>query len=43
MARDNKKHDWNKEQPHHVDTGRIVREEWARNHPDKTAWVKEKK
>ena len=43
MAQDNKKHDWAKEQPHHVDHGRFVKEDWARKHPDKVESVKEKK
>ena len=43
MARDNKPHDWNKEQPHHADTGRITKEDYARRYPDKVVWVKEKK
>ena len=38
-----KKHDWNKEQPHDVKTGRIVKRDWAEKHPDKVEWVKEKK
>jgi hypothetical protein len=37
-----KKHDWNKEQPHHVDTGRIVKKDWAEKHPNKVEWVKNK-
>lgn len=37
-----KKHDWNKEQPHHVDTGRIVKRDWAEKHPGKVEWVKNK-
>lgn len=40
---DKKKHDWNKEQPHHVKTGRITSEDYARKHPEKVEWVKEKK
>jgi hypothetical protein len=43
MARDNKPHDWNKEQPHQVDTGRITSENYARRYPGKVEWVKEKK
>jgi hypothetical protein len=43
MARDTKKHDWNKEQPHHADNGRITTEDFARKNPDKVTWVKEKK
>lgn len=43
VAKDTKKHDWNKEQPHHVDTGRITKEKYARDHPNKVEWVKEKK
>jgi hypothetical protein len=42
MARDTRRHDWNKEQPHHVDTGRITKEDYARSHPNKVEWVKEK-
>jgi hypothetical protein len=37
-----KKHDWNKEQPHHVDNGRIVKKDWAEKHPGKVEWVKNK-
>jgi hypothetical protein len=36
-----KKHDWNKEQPHHAKTGRFVKEDWANKNPDKVVWVKE--
>jgi hypothetical protein len=43
MPKDNKPHDWTKEQPHHVDTGRITKEDYARKHPEKGEWVKEKK
>ncbi len=43
MARDTKKHDWNKEQPHHADTGRITTEDYARKNPGKVVWVKENK
>lgn len=43
MAKDNKKHDWNKEQPHDAKTGRFVPENKARNNPDKVEWVKDKK
>jgi hypothetical protein len=42
MAKDTRRHDWNKEQPHHVDTGRITKEDYARNHPNKVEWVKNK-
>jgi len=38
-----RKHDWNKEQPHQVDTGRITTEKYADRHPDKVEWVKNKK
>lgn len=40
---DTKKHDWNKEQPHHAGNGRFVKEDFARKNPDKVEWVKEKK
>jgi hypothetical protein len=43
MAKDNKPHDWNKEPPHHAETGQITSEKFARNNPDKVTWVKEKK
>lgn len=43
MTKDNRKHDWSKEQPHDAKTGRIVSENRARNNPDKVEWVKEKK
>lgn len=43
MTKDNKKHDWNKEQPHDAKTGQIVSEKEARNNPDKVEWVKGKK
>jgi hypothetical protein len=42
MARDNKPHDWNKEQPHDVKTDRIRSDDYARNHPDRVEWVKGK-
>jgi hypothetical protein len=38
-----KKQDWSKEQPHHVDTGRFVTKDYARKHPGKVEWVKNKK
>jgi hypothetical protein len=41
MAKDTKPHDWNKEQPHHAGTGRFVKEDYARNNPNKVTWVKE--
>jgi hypothetical protein len=43
QKKDNRPHDWSKEQPHHVDTGRITTEDYARKHPNKVEWVKEKK
>jgi hypothetical protein len=43
MPKDNKKHDWNKEQPHHVKNGEITSEEYAREHPEIVEWVKNKK
>lgn len=43
MAEDKKKHDWTKEQPHHATTGKITTENYARKHPDKVEWVKNKK
>ena len=42
MKKDNKKHDWTKEQTHHVVTGKITTESYARNHPDKVEWVRVK-
>ncbi len=33
------KHNWNKAQPHHVDTGRITTEKYANAHPGKVEWV----
>jgi hypothetical protein len=38
-----KNRDWNKEQPHHVDTGRITTEKYADKNPGKVEWVKNKK
>ena len=38
-----REHDWSKEQPHHVVTGRITTEDYADKHPEKVEWVKEKK
>jgi hypothetical protein len=43
QKKDNKPHDWNKEQPHHAETGKITTERYAREHPSKVEWVKEKK
>jgi len=40
---DERKHDWAKEQPHHVNTGRITTERFAVQHPEKVEWVKDKK
>jgi hypothetical protein len=37
-----KKHDWDKEQPHHVKTGKITTRKYADANPDKVEWVKEK-
>jgi hypothetical protein len=37
-----KKPNWKKEQPHHVDTGRFVTDDYARKHPGKVEWVKKK-
>jgi len=42
MSKDNKKHDWTKEQPHRADNGRITTERYAREHPKKVEWVKNK-
>ncbi|HEY4527155.1 MAG TPA: hypothetical protein VJK53_04925 [Candidatus Paceibacterota bacterium] len=42
MKKDNKHHDWNKEQPHRPDNGRITTERYAREHPEKVEWVKNK-
>lgn len=41
--KDGKKHDWNKEKPHHVDNGRIVSRKYAEKYPGKVEWVKDKK
>lgn len=41
--KDTKKHDWNKEQPHDAKTGEITTEKYAREHPNKVEWVKNKK
>jgi len=38
-----KNHDWNKEQPHHAETGKITTRKYAEKHPEKVEWVKEKK
>ncbi len=38
-----KKHDWNTEKPHHVDTGEITTRKYADEHPGKVEWVKDKK
>lgn len=43
MVKDTKKHDWSKEQPHHVKTGEITTEKYAREHPENVEWVKNKK
>ncbi len=40
---DTKKHDWTKEQPHHVVTGEITSKDFAKKHPEKVEWVKVKK
>jgi hypothetical protein len=37
-----KKHDWNKEKPHHVDDGKITRKDYAEKNPGKVEWVKDK-
>jgi hypothetical protein len=42
MKKDTKKHDWRKAQPHHVVTGKITTEAYARNHPEKVEWVRVK-
>jgi len=41
MAR--QKHNWAKEQPHHVKTGKITTEKFALKHPGKVEWVRNKK
>ena len=38
-----KKHNWNKEQPHRADNGRITTRKFAEKNPRKVEWVKEKK
>lgn len=38
-----KKHNWTKEQPHQVSTGKITTEKYAESKPDKVEWVKVKK
>ena len=43
MPNDTKPHDWNKEQPHRSDNGRITTENYARANPNKVEWVKNKK
>jgi len=35
-------HDWNKFQPHQVDTGEITTRHYADTHPEKVEWVKAK-
>ena len=42
MKKDTKKHDWRKAQPHHVVTGKITTEAYARNHPEKVEWERVK-
>lgn len=42
MTKDKKEHNWSKEQPHHVKTGRITTKDYAENHPEKVEWVKDK-
>lgn len=37
-----KKHDWKKEQPHQVVTGKITTNKYAENNPQKVEWVKVK-
>jgi len=37
------KHNWKKEQPHHVVTGEITSKKFAENNPKKVEWVKVKK
>ena len=39
---DKRKHNWNDEQPHDVRSGRFTTEEFARQHPEKVEWVKDK-
>ena len=36
------KRDWAKVQPHHVDSGLIVKREYAEKHPEKVEWVRGK-
>jgi len=38
-----KKHNWAKEQPHHVVTGKITTMKYATTYPQKVEWVKVKK
>jgi len=37
-----KKHNWTKEQPHHVKTGEITTKKFAEKNPNKVEWVKVK-
>lgn len=43
MKKDKRSHNWGKGQPHHVSTGKITTRAYAKNHPDKVEWVKDKK
>jgi len=37
-----KNHNWNKEKPHDVVTGKITPKDYAVKHPEKVEWVKDK-
>lgn len=43
MAGKKRQRDWNKVQPHHVDTGEITTRKFAEAHPEKVEWVTAKK
>ncbi len=43
MGKDVRHHNWNKYQPHQVDTGKITTRRYAENNPSKVEWVAAKK
>ena len=43
MKKDKRHHDWSKEQPHQVSTGKITKRKYAEDHSNKVEWVKSKR
>ncbi len=42
MAKDKRRHDWAKAQPHDAKTGKITTKKFAETNPNKVEWVRAK-